>query len=174
MTRRLSPRHRRTRLGRGGGNAAGVYEQCDHRTPTGRTEASAVDQHGGSLIAYGLLGRPGRLGRHVLRSFAGSDRLSDFDARTVAIADLLSFVRLDAEAEVIMWHCADGERIVTSIARLFDDVGSELVLGGVDLTARPVWSETVTLRSAAFSNNRDAQIVAFTAMTFSEFIGGRR
>lgn len=105
---------------------------------------------------------------------AGSDRLSDFDARTVPITDFLSEVRLDADAELIMWHGVDGERIVTPIARLFDDDGSVLVLGGPDQAAPPQWFEAVILCSSSLPRPGRLAVVALTAMTFAEFIGGVR
>lgn len=125
-------------------------------------------------MALGLVERPGRLLHHVLRSLAGSDRLSDFDARTVSICDVLSEVRLDAGAELIMWHGADGSRIATPIARLFDDVEAVLLLGGVDQTAPPKWSTPVVLRSSSLPSHGEMTVVAFAAMTFAQFIGGER
>ena len=103
---------------------------------------------------------------------AGSDRLSDFDARSVSVADLLSEVRLDADADVIMWHGADGSHVATPITRLFDDVGAELLLGGRDLCTRPVWSAPVVLRSSSLPGSDEMCVVAMTAMTFAQFVGG--
>lgn len=121
-----------------------------------------------------MVGRPRRLGHHVLRSIAGSDHLSDFDARVVSIANLLSEVRLDADADLIIWHGADGARIATPVARLFDDAETALVLGGPDLAARPQWSASVLLRSPSLAVNGQMEVVALTAMTFAEFVGGHR
>lgn len=157
----------------GVGRAAGFYEQCDLRFPSDASLAACQGAQIGSLVASGMVGSQRRLGHHVLRSLAGSDRLSDFDARTVSIADLLSEVRLDADADLIMWHGVDGSRIATPVARLFDS-DSELLLGGPDATAPPRWSEPVILRSSSLAHHGEMKVVALTAMTFSQFIGGER
>lgn len=170
MTRRLSPRHRRTRLGFDVGRATGFYEQCDDRVPS---QAKAADRFAalpGSLVASGLVGRPGVLVHPLLRSIAGSDRMSDFDARVVAVADLLGRVRLDVAADLILWHGPDGSRTATSIARLLDGAGSYLVLGGEE-NARPQWSSMIVLRSPDVPNDGEIDVVGLTATTFAEFVG---
>ncbi len=174
MTRKLSPRHRRTRLGSGVGRVAGVYEQCDRRPPSESSLRLRPEAHAGSLVVSGLFGLPCQFGHEMLRSLAGSDRLSDFDARTVLIADLLSAIRLDADADLIMWHGVDGVRIATPIARLFDDDGSVLLLGGPDQTGPPRWSDPVILRSSGLPSPGEMPVLALTAMTFAEFVGGER
>lgn len=174
VARRPNPRHRQTLVGRGVGRAAGFYEQCDHRDlDDGPMPLHAAQS--GSITAYGMVGRSCRLGHHVLRSIAGSDHLSDFDARVVPIANLLSEIRLDARADLVMWHGLNGSRIATPVARLFDDAGAVLVLGGTDISAHPRWSEPVILRTPNLATSRgEMEVVALTAMTFDQFVGGRR
>lgn len=114
------------------------------------------------------------VGHGALRALAGSDRLSDFDARRVAVADLLGEVRLGADADLIMWQSVDGFQIATSIARLVDDSESSLILGGRDQTVPPQWSAPVIVRSSSLPDRDDVEVVAMTAMTFAQFIGGER
>jgi len=56
------------------------------------------------------------------------------------------------------------------ISRLLGD-GSTLVLGGPDHDARPQWALPVTLCSASLPNEVDTAVVAFSAITFLQFIG---
>ncbi len=123
-------------------------------------------------MASGLVGRPGIVAHPTLRSIAGSDHVSDFDARVVSIADLLGQVRLDVSADLVMWHGPDGRQTVTPIARLLAGGGAYLVLGG-DENARPQWSQPVLLRAEGLPGDKEIEVVALTAMTFAEFVGAR-
>lgn len=161
-------------MGRDLGRAAGYYEQCDHRGPVDGGQIPRVETFGASIAVNGLVGRSALIGHHALRQLAGSDRLSDFDTRTVSIADLLSEIRLDCDADVVTWHGVDGARVPSSIARMLDDKESVLVLGGCDENAAPRWSAPVVLRSSSLPDPGQMEVVALTAMTFAEFIGADR
>ncbi|MEP1125248.1 MAG: hypothetical protein ABJH68_15290 [Ilumatobacter sp.] len=101
---------------------------------------------------------------------AGSDRVSDFDARIVSVADLLGEIRLDATADLILWHGPDGRQTATPIARLLAGAGAHLVLGG-DENVRPQWSQPLVLRAEGLPGDREIEVVALAATTFAEFVG---
>ncbi len=96
--------------------------------------------------------------------------MSNFDARVVSVADLFGQVRLDASAELVVWHGPDGRQTATSISRLLAGGGAYLVLGG-DENARPQWSRPVVLRAEGLPGAREIEVVALTAITFAEFVG---
>lgn len=154
--------------------AARRSEQCDPSPLSEEAGTLRSPTQLGSIAVSGLVERPGLIGGHVLRSLAGSDRTDGADARTIVLADFFGEVRLHASAELVMWHGTDGSKIVTPIGRLLDDAASILVLGGSDREAQPRWTEPVVLRSSSLPGPGGQEIVAATALTFAEFVGGVR
>lgn len=154
--------------------AAGLFGQCDHRSTSEATGSLRAATPNGSVAVAGLVERPGVIGRDALRSLAGSGHIDGFDARTVLLADFFGQARLHAGAELVMWHGIDGSRFVTPIGRLLDDPASTLLLGGSDQGARPQWTEPVVLRSTSLPDPGGHAIVAATALTFAQFVGGVR
>lgn len=90
------------------------------------------------------------------------------------IADLLGELRLDASADLIMWHGLDGASIATPVSRILDDDVTHVLLGGRELTAAPDWTAPVVLRAATWIAGEFMEVRALTALTFAEFVRGSR
>lgn len=169
MTRRLSPRHRTTRLGSSDGRVGGAYEQCA-LDPFEFLLATPSP----ILRADGLVGTSSYLCSARLRALAGSDRISDLDCRVVLMADLLGALRLDATAELIMWHGTNGSSIATPINPILDGDSTQVLLGGWDLAVAPDWNAPLVLRATTWVAGEFMEVRALTALTFSDFVGGAR
>ncbi|WP_420453147.1 hypothetical protein [Ilumatobacter sp.] len=177
MAEQRQRRHRATSVRRSDPRVAGYYEQCGDDAP-GRDDRARLAATVGSLAGLEVAGRCGRTGRlsfGELRALAGSDRLSDFDVRTIELVDLLTRVELSAEAEVIVLDTLDHGRRTVRIDRALRDGDTRLVLGGVVPSdgrplEPPVWSDPIVLETSQIATERPIRVVAATALTHGEFL----
>lgn len=184
MTEKRPERHRETYVHRQDARVAGFYEQSlddVDRLDLARSLATVIGSLAG-LDVRGLVNRPGRVSFATLRSIAGSDRLSDYDVRTIQLSELLCHVQVDADAELIVWDTPEQGRLALSVdATLLTD-SAHLMLGGDssadggDATgavqsaslSRP-WHEPIVLHSSQLPGARPVQVTRMHAMTVESF-----
>lgn len=160
---------------RGDDRVAGFYEpsvRVDDRFDLTRSLARSI----GSLAGLDVRGRCRRGGRLLfgeLRDLAGSDRLADFDARTIELIDLLRFVRADADAELVVFDTLDHGAVALRIDQALRSGSTSLVLGGdeADGGGAPSWNRPIELRSSDVVSDHPIRVVRLTFTTVSEHVG---
>ena len=158
---------------------AGFYEQAlgwNERIDLTRSLATVVGSLAG-LETRGLLDRPGRVSFAELRSLAGSDRISDYDARTIPLASLLCHVRVAVTADVMVWDTLEHGPVRLGIDAALRDDSAQLVLGsdraeGASGREHTSWTAPIVLHSGEFSTAHSVSVTRLTVTTWSEIEGG--
>jgi len=164
-------RHRETVIRRRDPRVAGFYEQAlddVDRSLLTKTLAGVIGAMAG-LDVRGRLRSSSRLSFSDLRALAAPSEEEDFDHPVVRLVDLMSEMRLDVEADVLVWDVPDADSVAIPIAACLDDQ-SLLVLGRLGDEAIGRFYPPITLFSSQLPSGTHLPVTGLTAMTFAEFV----